>query len=203
MQGILDWLAALPPGTLYLLMFLAAAIKNVLPPLPFDTIVAFGCFLAGRGTGSIVAAFAVTWAGNLSGAAVMYGAGKKYGARRMDRQLLGEKGDAAESRLEELYNRYGLAALFVSRFIPGVRAVVPPFAGAFRLPFVRSMVVIGIASGVWYGVVSYFAFSVGGNWSALQSRGGDVARTAMIVVLGIVTVGVIGWVIHRRRTAAR
>src|SRR4051794_13211424 len=170
MQGILDGLASVPPVTLYAVMFVVAALENVFPPIPSDTVVAFGSFLAARGSGTIVGAFLATWVGNLGGAMLMYGAGRKYGAERVERRWFRDKADgtAAESKIQRMYNRYGMSALFLSRFIPGVRALVPPFAGALRLPAVRSMIVMGIASGIWYGIISYLAFRVGSNWTDLE-----------------------------------
>lgn len=200
MQGILDWLAALPPVTLYLTMGFAAAIENVFPPLPADTVVAFGSFLAARGEGTIIGVFLATWVGNLAGATLMYGAGRKYGAARIDQRLLGDKGVAAESRLEGFYKRYGMFALFFSRFIPVVRALVPPFAGAFKLPLVQSMIVMGVASGIWYGIISYLAFRIGSNWTELQKAISRYGKISAGIALVAVVVGVIVWLMKRRRT---
>jgi membrane protein DedA with SNARE-associated domain len=199
MQGILDWLAALPPVTLYLIMFVVAALENVFPPIPADTVVAFGSFLAARGHGTIIGAFLATWGGNLTGAALMYGAGRKYGAKRIQHRLLGEKSDVADAKLRALHTRYRTSALFVSRFIPGVRALAPPFAGALHLPFVRSLVVMGVASGLWYGVVSYLAFRVGSDWGALQRTIVESGRVAMVIAIVLVIGGVIVWLLRRRR----
>jgi membrane protein DedA with SNARE-associated domain len=200
MQGILDWLAALPPATLYLTMFVASALENVFPPIPADTVVAFGSFLAARGDGTIIGAFLATWTGNLAGAAAMYGVGRKYGARRIQQRLLGDKSEAADSRLRAMHDRYGTFALFVSRFIPGVRALAPPFAGALHLPFLRSLIVMGIASGLWYGLISFLAFRVGSDWTALQGTIASYGRIAMIVALVIVLASVTIWFVRRRRT---
>jgi membrane protein DedA with SNARE-associated domain len=199
-QGILDWLAALPPVALYLTMFVFAAIENVFPPLPADTVVAFGSFLAARGQGTIAGAFLATWAGNLSGAALMYGAGRKYGSERIQRRLLKDESASAGSRLHALHSQYGMLALFVSRFIPGVRALVPPFAGALHLPFIPSLIVMGVASGIWYGLISYLAFRVGANWNMLQRTIVEYGRVATIIALAIVIAGVVVWVVRRRRT---
>ena len=38
MQPILDWLTSLPPATLYLVLGLAAAVENIFPPFPADTV---------------------------------------------------------------------------------------------------------------------------------------------------------------------
>jgi len=131
-QSLLDWLTSLPLGALYLALAAVAATENIFPPVPADTVVALGSFLAARGQGSVWAAFLATWIGNVGGAMAMYAVGRRYGAERLDRRLLGDKGPGAEQRLHRLYGKYGVAALFASRFIPGVRAIVPPFAGAFR-----------------------------------------------------------------------
>jgi membrane protein DedA with SNARE-associated domain len=178
----------MPIGTLYGALALFAALENVFPPIPADTIVAVGSFLAARGKGSVFAAFAATWVGNVGGAMAMYGVGRRYGAERLQRKLLGDAGPTAERRLERLYGRYGVIALFASRFIPGVRALVPPFAGALRVPPVRAGFAIGCASALWYGTVSYFGFTLGGNWQRVSQLiveyGHILAAAALIVLVG-------------------
>jgi membrane protein DedA with SNARE-associated domain len=199
MQGMLDWLAALPIAALYASMFLAAAVENVFPPIPADTIVAFGSFLAARGQGTILGAFLTTLLGNMTGAAIMYGAGRRYGAERMERRLLKDKGAAAEGKLRALYDRYGMLALFFSRFVPGVRAIVPPFAGALKLPFAPSLIVMGLASGIWYGLVAWLAFRVGSDWDALQRSIKQYGTIMAAVTIGLIAIGAIVWFFRRRK----
>lgn len=199
MQGLLDWLSALPVAALYATMFLAAAVENIFPPIPADTIVAFGSFLAARGQGTSIGAFLAVWVGNLSGAALMYGAGRRYGASHIEKRLLKDKGAEAEGRLRSLYDRYGIGALFLSRFVPGVRAIVPPFAGALKVPFVPALLVMGIASGIWYGLVAWLAFRVGANWDALQSALKQYGTIAAAVALGIGVIAAIVWFFRKRR----
>src|SRR3954470_2892110 len=199
MQGVLDWLSALPVVAFYAAMFIAAAVENVFPPIPADTIVAFGSFLAARGQGTIVGAFLSVWGGNLAGAAIMYGAGRRYGASHIEKRLLNDKGAEAEGRLRKLYDRYGMGALFVSRFVPGVRAIVPPFAGALRLPFLPALAVMGLASGIWYGLTAWVAFRVGADWNALQSTIKHYGTLAAAVAIGVVLVAAIIWFFRRRK----
>ncbi len=50
--------------------------------------------------------------------------------------------------------------MFVSRFLPAFRAMVPVFAGVTKLPFGRVVLPVALASGIWYGalvVVGRFA----------------------------------------------
>jgi membrane protein DedA with SNARE-associated domain len=198
MQGVLDWLAALPPAWLYVAMGIAAALENIFPPLPADTVVAFGSFLAARGEGTILGSFLSTWIGNLAGASIMYGAGRRFGAERIERRLLKNKGESAETRLRSLYERYGMGALFLSRFVPGVRAVVPPFAGAIRLPFLPALAVMGVASGIWYGLISFLAYRVGADWNALQGAIGRFGKISAAVALVVVAIAAIVWFFRRR-----
>ena len=197
MQGIYDWLVSLPPGLLYLALAAVAAVENFFPPVPADTVVALGSFLAARGQGTFVGALLATWLGNVSGAMVMYGLGRRYGAERLERRLMGDKGAVAEARLEKLYGRYGLGALFLSRFIPGVRALVPPFAGALRVPVFRAGVAMGTASLIWYGLVSWIGFRAGADWHALSAM---IARYGKELAIGAVVIIVIGAIIWRVRT---
>ena len=45
LQSILAWLGGLPSVVLYLALALFAAVENIFPPLPTDTVVAFGTWL--------------------------------------------------------------------------------------------------------------------------------------------------------------
>jgi membrane protein DedA with SNARE-associated domain len=202
-QSLIDWLVSLPLTALYLALSAVAAAENFFPPLPADTVVALGSFLAAKGEGSVIVAFLVTWFGNVAGAMVMYVLGRKYGAERLERRLIGDKGPKAQATLQTLYGRYGILALFVSRFIPGVRAIVPPFAGALRVPPFGATVAIAGASAVWYGIVSYLGFTLGGNWSRLMEMVADYGKLFAIGAAALVALGaLIWWIRQRKRTAS-
>ena len=203
MQGIFDWLLSLPLAALYAALGVVAAMENVFPPIPADTMVALGSFLAARGQGSVVGAFLATWIGNVAGAMGTYAAGRRYGASRLERRLIGDKAGGAQARLENLYGRFGIAALFLSRFIPGVRAIVPPFAGALRIPPLRAGAAIALASALWYGLVSYLGYTVGADWPrlvALIRHDGTLA--AIVAAVITLAVAAASWLRARRARAA-
>ena len=198
MQGVLDWLTALPPAVLYLVLAVVAAIENVFPPIPADTVVAFGAFLAARGHATLAGAFLATLGGNIAGAMGMYAAGRRFGAERLAQRLAA---GGSSKRLQDFYGRYGAVALFVSRFLPGVRALVPPFAGALRLPAWRVLLILGTASGIWYGAITIIAYRVGADWPTLQAK---MRAWQHVLVIGAAIVAVVGlgvWLIRRRRKA--
>ena len=200
LQSLLDWLGGLPPVVLNLVLALLAAAENVFPPLPTDTVVAFGTWLAVRGEGSALAAFLCTWVGNVAGAAAMYGVGRRHGTDWMLRKFPRLGDEWGEAKLKHLYSRYGIAGLVVSRFIPGARALVPPFAGALRVPAVPAIAAMAVASGAWYGLISYLAFKAGSDWEAVK---GMIARSGRIVGIGASVIGLAAglfWYVRQRRS---
>ena len=190
-DAIITWLSALPIGTLYLAIGAISAVENIFPPFPADIVVAFGSFLAARGQASPYTTFLVSWLGNLLGAALMYYVGRKYGSSAFMSRLERWAGKGAEQRLMTLYGRYGLPALFISRFLPAVRAVVPPFAGAMKLPVLPVTLAIGAASGIWFTFITFVAYRAGENWEVLYAtivRSGKIVAicaTALVILVAL------------------
>jgi membrane protein DedA with SNARE-associated domain len=198
-EAIISWLSALPIGTLYIAIGVISAIENIFPPFPADVVVAFGSFLAARGKASPYSTFLVAWLGNLGGASLMYYVGRRYGSSAFMSRLERWAGKGAEQRLMALYGRYGLPALFISHFLPAVRAVVPPFAGAMKLPVLPVALAVGAASGVWFAFITFLAYRAGSNWEALY---GTIVRSGKIVALGataLVALVVVVFLIRRRK----
>ena len=202
MDGLLQWLMHLSPATLYTAILAAAAIENLFPPLPSDVVVAFGSFVAAQGAGTAVGAFLSTWIGNVAGAMLVYALGRRYGAERLERRLAGQWADSRDAKLRLMFHRYGMPAVFVSRFVPGVRALVPAFAGALRLPPWRTAAMIASASALWYGLITYVAFRVGADWPHLRAIIARYSSTAAIVGSVILVLGLVTWYLLRRRQRA-
>ena len=199
MQSVLDWLVTLAPGTLYTVLALTAALENIFPPFPSDVVVAFGSFVAAQGRGTALGVFLTTWIGNVAGAMLVYGLGRRYGARRLERRLAGKQAESRDARLRAMFRRFGLPAVFVSRFIPGVRALVPPFAGALRLPIGRTVTMIACASAIWYGLITLVAFRVGADWPRLSAMVSRYSSGAGVIATAIVALGIAAWLIVRGR----
>jgi membrane protein DedA with SNARE-associated domain len=202
-SGLISWLSHAPLALLYLIMALFAAVENVFPPIPADTVVALGSWLAARGQGSPVWAFLSVWIGNVAGAAAMYFVGRRHGTGWIERRFPKIADEKSENRFRELHRKYGVASLFLSRFIPGVRALVPPFAGALRLPAVSSLASVALASGIWYGLVSYLAFRAGAaDWNALTGRISSVGRWIAVGAGVVLAAGALAWWLRQRRSRA-
>ena len=201
-DAVINWLSELPIGALYVAIGVISAIENIFPPFPADAAVAFGSFLAARGDASPYSTFLVSWVGNFIGAALMYLVGRRYGSSAFMTRLERWAGAGAEQRLMKLYGRYGLPALFISRFLPAVRALVPPFAGAMKLPALPVAVAVASASGIWFAFITFVAFRAGSNWEVLYATIVGYGKMIGFSAAGLVLViGGILYVNHRRRKA--
>lgn len=201
MKGLLDALLGLPPEAVYAVIAALAAVENVIPPVPADTAVAIGAFLSAGGRVSAWFIFLVTWTANVTGATAVYvgarTAGRAFFRGRLGRRLLKP---AALERLERLYARHGVWAIFVSRFVPGVRAVVPPFAGIAALGPVRTLAPVALASALWYGALTWAAATLVRN---LEQIGRFVAgaNRAALIVAGLAAAVAVGVLLRRWRRA--
>lgn len=172
-----------------------AAIENVFPPIPADTAVAVGAFLTHDGRVTALGVFLVTWVGNVLTAVGTYlaarTAGRRFFTKGMGRRLLSEQGLL---RLERLYRRHGLWGIFVSRFIPAVRAVVPPFAGVAGIDAGRALVPLAVASALWYGGLTIAVSTLAGQLVDLV-RLVDQANVVALIGAGVVAgaVAVLWW----------
>lgn len=199
MHSLVTWFAGLPVAMLYPSLAILAALENVFPPLPTDTVVALGTWLAARGRGSALLAFLGTWAGNIAGAGAMYAIGRRHGAGWINRRFPALSDARGEERLASLYGRYGIPALVVSRFIPGVRALVPPSAGALKIPALSAMLAIAFSSGIWYGFIAWIAYRAGTDWDSLTRRIAQSGRVTAVAGAVIVALAVLTWLVRRHR----
>ena len=208
MNALLDtlqgWIDTLPIGGLYALLGTIAFIEGIFPPLPADVVVALGSFLAARRGASFPLTAASIVVGSVAGAMVVYSVARRYGAVWLHERLKRAGIDNLEQRLEVMYSKYGMTALFVSRFLPGLRAITPPMAGATRIPPVRTALVFLLASAVWYGAISWIAFTVGDDWEQMQRIVRQFARrVGVVAAIAAGLIAIIVMIVLRRRAAEK
>lgn len=203
LQTLIGWLVGLPPGDVYAVIGALAAAENVFPPVPADTAVALGAFLSSAGRVSALDIFLITWVANVATATSVYLAGRTVGRSffrgRIGRRLMHPR---RLRRLETMYARYGTWGIFLSRFIPGVRGVVPPFAGVARLTFWRAIPPMALASGLWYAVLIYAAATFITRLDDVLAFVGAFNRAALTVGVLLIAIGGFLWWRHRRHGVA-
>ena len=203
LERLLEALASLPLVPTYLVLMALSALENVFPPVPADTAVALGAFLARRGEISVVPLVILCWSANLASAAGTYALGRRHG-RGFFRDGWGRKLMPPEvlAALEEAYGRWGTAGIFVSRFLPGLRAAVPPFAGVAGLSPARALVPAAVASGIWYAFLGFAGYALARNWESVKALVTDTNRAlglAALILSGLAA----AWLWRRSRRPPR
>jgi len=191
------------PFLIYTALGVGAAIENIIPPIPADTFVLLGGFWAARDGGNEVAVFLVTWTANVLSAVAVYAAAYRYGVpffqTRIGRYLLDPVQFAAVRRF---YDRWGTAAIFYTRFLPGLRAVVPLFAGVSHHRPALVVAPIATASAIWYAGIVWTGAFAGRNLERILTLQSRVNMTlTVITVLLLVPIAV--WWVRSRGTRAR
>jgi membrane protein DedA with SNARE-associated domain len=172
--------------------------------VPADSVVALGAFLAGQGADiTMRGVYFATWVPNVASAIGMYWVartvGRSFAESPAGRRLLSPR---AMHALERAYQRHHLWGIFVSRFLPGYRAVVPPFAGIAGLGAYRALVPVAVASGIWYGFLVLLAHHLGSNWASVTGAIGRIGwwlGAAALAVTALLALLVWRW----RRSHAR
>ncbi|HSH46898.1 MAG TPA: DedA family protein [Longimicrobiales bacterium] len=167
-QGILGWLTGLPALLIYVVLGIGAALENIIPPIPADTFVLAGAVLAARGAADPWLVYLVTWIPNVVSAVGVYYVARRYG--RGFFRLPVARWLLREHQLQQMaafYQDWGVPAIFVSRFLPAWRALVPVFAGVSGMSAWRVIPPVVIASGLWYGLVVYLGAFAGRNLEAI------------------------------------
>jgi membrane protein DedA with SNARE-associated domain len=136
--------------------------------------------------------------GDVLGATIAYSIGY-WGRELLMRH--GGKVHVSEQRLARAhrwFDRYGSPVIFVSRLLPGIRAVFPYAAGVSEMPFVRFFIFTLLGSIVWISGLAVLGREVGHNWPSWKNHleYGDYALAALVVIA-------IAYLVLRRVRASR
>jgi membrane protein DedA with SNARE-associated domain len=188
-------MAGIPGPVLYAVLGLGAALENVVPAVPADTFVALGGLLSVVGGVSARGVFLATWVCNVASALVVYRLAYRHGQgffeRGVGRHLLRPH---QMTRMRVFYERWGTPALFLTRFLPGVRSFTPVFAGATHQGWLPVAAPIALASAIWYGALVWLGAWAGERLGLLGDVLGRVNSALGIAALVVaILVGVWWW----------
>ena len=196
---VLDVLLELPPSAAYALIAFASALENIFPPVPSDTFVILGAVLTERGVLRPLPILASAWVANVTGAMCIYGLARHRGPTFFQegwgRRLLRPR---QFTRISQFYDRYGLWAIFFSRFLPILRVVIPTFSGFTGLGVMRTLIPVAVASLVWNATLLTVGIIAARNLGRVLEHLGEVNAWLLLVTAVIVAVIMSWWIVSRR-----
>ena len=203
MDSFFNLLDSLPDGLIYFLLGLSAFVENIFPPIPGDTITAFGSFLVGTRRLHFIGVYASTTLGSLSGFMFLFWIGSLLGRRFfIERDYRFFKAQQI-LRAEDWFRKYGYFLILLNRFFPGIRSVISLAGGMSRLRVFKVTLFALISSSVWNLIWILFGYTLGTNWEIVKEKMGSIMlryNLAILLLAGLVAlVVVIRIAVGRRR----
>ena len=200
-ERFLEWVSGLSGPAIYAILVLVSAVENVFPPVPADVAVVVGAFLSHRGLTSAPLVGVLCWLANTASSAAMYFYARTHGRRFFERGWLRRLMPPPTLRaLEQAYARHGAYGIFFSRFLPGIRAGVTPFAGVVGISPLRALVPSAAASAIWYAFLVTAGAVLGLNLEAAKALLSSANRVlGLLSVVALMLAAVWLWRHNRRR----
>ncbi len=188
----------------YVAIIVLVILGNMGVPLPEETVLLLAGYLVWQGELRLSIVLAVGILSAVVGDNIGYQMGRHYGQGAIERYGHWVLGDA--KRLESMRSfvtRYGPMGVFVARFLPGIRFMAGPLAGATGLPPLRFFVanVCGAALYVPLSVALGYAvgYGLGDYVTRLERVVGELAHVVLMIAV-LAALALMAW---RAMRAAR
>ena len=170
LDHFLDTLSSLPDFLIYFLLGLSAFVENVFPPIPGDTITAFGAFLVGTQRLHFIGVYSSTTLGSLAGFMFLFWVGGLLGRRFfIAKDYWFFKAEDIISA-EEWYRKHGYFLVLLNRFFPGIRSIISIAGGISKLSVLRVTWLALISCSVWNLIWITFGYMLGSNWETVRDK---------------------------------
>jgi len=172
---------------------LMMAIESACVPLPSEIIMPFSGYLVSAGKFSLIGVSLAGAIGCVLGSMLAYWVGY-YGGRPMaekyGKYILVTKHDLDIA--DRFFNKYGNAAVFISRLLPVVRTFISLPAGIARMNFWQFITYTFLGSLPFCYLLAFIGKKLGDNWNTL----GVYFHKFDIVIGIIILIGVV-WFVRR------
>ena len=183
-------------------IFLIVVLGNVGLPVPEETVLTVGGYLAWQGQLRFPVVLIVAIVSAVAGDSMGYWLGRRDGQRILGRFIAAAPGRV--ERMQRFVVRHGMLAVFVARFVPGLRVMAGPLAGSSGLGPARFVIANLIGAVVYVPVVVGAGYAVGyglgHHIERLRRAVGDADR---LVLIALALAAVAAWVVLVRRGRRR
>lgn len=128
----------------YIMFFISSILQLVFPPHPADVVLVFEGYLTTISSYfSFIPVLLNAMAGTIVGSLFVYKLGFYKGDMVLKYKLVRKYIDEKhQKRAERVFEKYGHFAIFISKFVPGVNAILLLFSGIFKVK--KSVVYISV-----------------------------------------------------------
>lgn len=87
---------------------------------------------------------------------------------------------------ERWFDRYGTGVVFTARFIPVVRHAISIPAGIAKMPFLKFVLLTGLAAIPWSILFIYLGMRLGTKWDHIQSVAHTYTTPIMVIAIVLI-----------------
>ena len=190
MDAFLDFILARDPVAVILLLMLVSALENVFPPVPADVATALGAFWAiHAGVSPILVGLLCFFANQLSAFAVYFWARAKGKALLQSPTFQALLPAQMQPVVHGHIERFGSMGVFLSRFLPGLRAGVLPFAAINGLSPMKALGPAALASLIWYSALIFAGSALGLAYDEVKNTVAGVTGALGVLGFAIAAIG--------------
>lgn len=206
MEGLVEGLAALPAGLIYLvaaglLMLETASLAGL--TVPAGAILLLVGFLAFEGRLHPGVALVAMITAAAAGDSLAFRAGRKYGPRLRASGLGRRVGARRWQRADELIARHGGRAMMIVRWVAFARTLAPRLAGSSGMPYRRFLPwnLAGVAG--WTSTWVLAGYAAGESYRRLSAVLGQATGAVVVLLAAVVALALIGRWLGRHHDPAR
>lgn len=207
LSGVLDAITSLIAEYGYPAVFAAAFLEVIFPPIPSEVVfplVGFTAQSRGLGLEHALGMATVGALGSTAGAILIYFVSMKVGRAAIVR--FGRRVRVSEQEIEKAerwFAKYGPAAVFTARMIPGIREIISIPAGIGRMNFAKFVAYTFAGSLVWCVILTLAGYYLGEAWSEFSEQASSTFTIISIVVIAGIIAGIGVWYTRRRKAPAK
>ena len=164
-------------------------IENIFPPIPSELIMPLAGYVSAQGKLSLFGVTVAGTTGTVLGALPLYYLGRFVDPERLKsfvdrhgRWLALSTDDLAKA--EHWFKRYGGAAVFLCRLVPGARSLISIPAGIYRMELGRFLLYTIAGAAIWTTLLACLGFFLGNNFTKVGKYLDPISWGVLAIIAG-------------------
>lgn len=192
-EPLYQYLLSVEPLVYLAIVIAIMYLENLFPPVPGDSILVFSTYVYTVNHYSVSALFILSIIASMTGFMTTFWLGRHWGKEFFLIKNYRFMPALFIRKVENLFSAWGMTIITVSRFLPGLRAVIALFSGFSNFSARKVILLATFSTLLWNGLLVGVGIYLGENWQAVEM----VLRRYSHFVTVIIIVIVVIWITNR------
>lgn len=169
LSNFYHYLLTISPFWYITIVMIIVFAENIFPPVPGDTILVFSVYVFTVRQDSLILLFLLAFTFSMAGFFAMFAFGRIWGRHYFLEKNFPYFPAHYIHKIEKKFDKYGVALLIFSRFLPGFRAIIALFSGFSNYSKSIVFLLVSISTLVWNGLLTGVGIYLGENWQTINA----------------------------------